>query len=1839
MSSVSDGPRVVWEDSGRIFSRESHTEDDGSRRTVLVVRPATDASAPELLERFAHEYALRDVLDPAAVVRPLRLVQERGQPCLVLEDCGHEPLECAARPLSLPDFLRIAIGIAVALAKLHASGLIHKDIKPAHILVDPDNCEVKLTGLGFAALLPRQRPLAEPPGFIAGTLAFLAPEQTGRMNRPVDARSDLYSLGVTLYLLSTGTLPFVAADATEWIHRHIARNPVPPSERVRHVPEPVSRIVMKLLAKTPEDRYQTAWGVERDLRRCLNQWETQGRIDDFLPGQRDMPDRLVIPDTLYGRSREIDTLVAAFERVARGDAPALVLVTGQSGIGKSAVVHQLHKALVPPRGLFAAGKFDRDKRDIPYSTLTQALEKLVRPLLSQREAELGTWRDAMLNALGPNASLMTGLVPDLALIIGEPPPVPDLPPRQAQDRFQMVFERFIGVFARPDHPLVLFLDDLQWLDAATLDVLEHLLLHAKLRHLLLVGAYRDNEVDTDHPLARKLDAMRRAGATLDEIRLAALERDQIERLLADTVRCEPEYAAPLAQLLHTKTGGNPFFVSQFLYALSDEKLLCFDHRVARWSWDIQQIWATGYTDNVVDLMTGKLARLPVQTRHALQQLACVGTRCSVSMLPAVLDAADNEIHRLLWPAVCRELIELRAGVYRFTHDRIQETAYSLIPDAMRARTHLQIGRRLAAQTPAAQQADQIFDIVGQFNRGAALIDSPAEREQLAALNLVAGQRARASSAYASALAYLSAGAALMTNACRQRQHTLAFSLELLRAECEFLTGATAHAQARLDGLTTQAATTVERAAVARLGIDLHHALGDQDERAITVGLDYLRGLGAGWSRHPSDDEAQREYDGVLSAIGVRTNDELVALPLMRDPDALATLDVLIRLGPPTFQSRGSINLFVLIACRAIALSLASGHGDASCYAYALLGIAAGVRFGDYQAAARFGRLGCDLVERHGLTRFEVGTRVLCANNLMPWTQHVTAGRDLARRGAEVADRNDDVLYGAHAHHLLITNLLAAGDPLADVLSEAERGLAQVRNTQYGLVVDMIATQRQLVRTLLGLTPTFGSFDDGDFDERALERQWSMRSGWATPACFYWIRKMQARFFCGDHQGAVDASLHAQRLLWGLPLSFELAEYHLYAALSRAGACDSVGAGARSTHLRALSEHHGHLAKWSEYCPQNFECRVSLVGAEIARVEGHGHDAERLYDLAIRSAREHGFVHVEALACEQAARFQAARGLDTFALVFLRHARDGYLRWGADGKVRQLEQAYPQLRRSESVAVAPRTIETAVEHLDLATVTGISQAVSGEFELAKLLDKLMRMAVEHAGAERCVLTLARDGAQHIAALATTVDDAVDVRLCDEPATAAMLPETVLQYVLRTRESVILDDAFIEQPFAADPYVAGHRVRSVLCLPLINRTKLIGALYLENNLAARVFVPGRIAILKVLASQAAITLENARLYHVLADREARIRRLVDANIVGILIWDVDGHILETNDAFLRIVGYDRDDLVSGRVRWPALAPSDSRETDAQRTQELTMTGALQPYEKELSRKDGRRASVLIGVAALESNCNERVGFVLDLSERKHAEAQARENERRYLEAHVELAHANRAATMGQLTASIAHDVQQPITAVLTEAAAALNWLNAKPPNLDEIRESLDGIVSAGMRAGAIVERIRALIKKAPLRKDCVDINDTIREMIDLTQGEAAKSGVSVTATLAGDLPPVRGDRVQLQQVMLNLIVNAIEAMSTSTRDHARELVISTARLWTDRVLVTVRDSGPGIAAVEIERVFDAFYTTKAHGLGMGLSICRSIVEAHGGVLSASAGTPHGAVFTFVLPSVEP
>src|ERR1700733_14374090 len=851
--------------------------------SILLLTLASMRPRLESLKKIEHEYSLRHDFDSAWAVRPIALSQWNGREALVLEDPGGEFLHRLIQgPMEIKQFLRIAIGLSTALGQLHNRSVIHKDLKPSNVLVDIATGHAWLTGFGIASRLPREQQFPTPPQFIAGTLPYMAPEQTGRMNRSIDLRSDLYALGVTLYEMLTGRLPFIASDPMDWVHCHIARQPAPPYVHLKSIPGMLSAMIMKLLAKTAEERYQTAVGLERDLRRCLDEWETQHRIDEFPLGEQDFPDRLIIPEKLYGREREVDALLAAFDRVVTQSRPELVLVSGYSGVGKSSVVNELHKVLVPPRGLFAAGKFDQYKHDIPYATLTQAFETLVRQILVQSEVEVRHWRDALETALGPNGQLMINLVPEVEFLIGKQPSAPDLPPQDAQRRFQLVFRRFLSAFARPEHPLALFLDDLQWLDEATLDLMGDLLTQSDVKNLLLIGAYRDNEVDSSHPLIRKLDAIRKAGAAVQELCLGPLTPEHLEQLTADALHCEPDRASPLAQLVHDKTAGNPFFAIQFITSLAEEGLLAFDHGEGRWSWDLNRINAKDYADNVFDLLVGKLIRLPADTQGALKQLACLGNSADFTTLTMIYQDTIEQLESQLWEAALAGLVLRSENSYRFLHDRGQEAAYSLIPQQLRADTHLRIGRLLAERTSPDEREERIFEIVNQFNRATGLVTNE-ERRRVAELNLIAARRAKFSTAYASALTYLETGRGLLTEESWNTDCELIFSLELLRAECEMLTADMESAENRLSMLAARADSTHDLALVTCLQLTLYLALNSLD-RGIEICLEYLRRGGTSWSAHPTSDEVQREYDRIWTLLGDRKIEDLLDQTLITRPD-------------------------------------------------------------------------------------------------------------------------------------------------------------------------------------------------------------------------------------------------------------------------------------------------------------------------------------------------------------------------------------------------------------------------------------------------------------------------------------------------------------------------------------------------------------------------------------------------------------------------------------------------------------------------------------------------------------------------------------------------------------------------------------------------------------------------------------------------------------------------------------------------------------------------------------------------------------------------------------------
>jgi PAS domain S-box-containing protein len=1249
---------------------------------------------------------------------------------------------------------------------------------------------------------------------------------------------------------------------------------------------------------------------------------------------------------------------------------------------------------------------------------------------------------------------------------------------------------------------------------------------------------------------------------------------------------------------------------------------------------------------------------------------------------------------------------------------------------------------------------------------------------------------------------------------------------------------------------------------------------------VEVCLEYLRRDGSTWPLHPTIDEVRHEYDRVWALVGSREIEEFIDLPLMTNPDVLDVLEVLTEVVTPAVFFDEKLSSFLL--CRMVSLSLEYGNTAAACFAYVWFAVIARSHFGNYKDAFRFGRLGYDLVEKRGLMKYQARIYMSFGNLVIPSARHALEGRELVRRAFDAAYQNGDLTFAAYSSTQLIANFLTVGDPLAEVLREAENSIAFAQKTRFGLVVDLLTGQLQIIRTLSGLTPKFGCFNDDHFNELEFERHLASHPVLATPEFGYWALKVQARFLAMDYDSAVHASLNGQKLLWSAPALFETSAFRYYSALSHAAAWDSSSSDQRLQHFESLRDHHRQLEIWSENCPANFENRAALAGAEIARIEGRLLDAEELYEKAIRSAHANGFVHNEAVANEVAARFYSARGFEKIANAYLRDARYCYRQWGADGKVRQIDNFYPHLSKSDSAAGPTSVIGAPLEHLDLGTVIKVSQTVSAEVDLDKLIDTVMRAALEHAGADRGLLILSRDDAQRIEAEATTIGDKVLVRR--KEAARCPVPQAIVNYVTRTHEFVILDDASSQNRFIADTYFSQHYARSVLCLPFITQGKLVGVLYLENSLAPNVFTSNRVAVLKLLASQAAISLESTQLYTDLRQREAKIRRLVDANILGITTWNVEGAILTSNEAFLRMVQYDHEDVAAGRVRWRDMTPADWRERVERALAKVMQTGTVQPFESEVFRKDGSRLPVLLAGALFEEGGNEGVAFALDLSEQKRAEEALRRSESylaqaqriahvgswawqipgrkalyfseewyriydfdpkegmptweqrlqrihpedralwqatidravaeksdydveyrilpphsavkyihsvghpmldssgellqfvgiavdvtehkragealrsseaylmeaqrlthtgscaidgtsreilywseemfrlfgfdpqqglpmwdqwvqrihpedrdkfsmagdrtflekvhcdvefravkpdgtvkhihgighpvlgpsgelvqvvgtmvdvterkraddardRLRELEADLAHINRVSTMGELTASLAHEIKQPIGAAVTNAEACVRLLARDQPDLPEAQEAALEMVRDARRAADIIDRVRLLYQKGSPQLDIVDVNELVKEMAIVLHNEAKRHSVAIRTDVPEGLPAVMADRVQLQQALMNLMLNGIEAM----RDIPGELSIKVQLAEDGQLLISVADTGVGLPADNVDRIFDAFFTTKVQGTGLGLAITRSIVASHGGRIWATPNSGPGATFHFTL-----
>jgi PAS domain S-box-containing protein len=1814
---------LLGDDSATTLIRAIRQRD---QRPVLLRIPAATPPSLEVVRQLVHEHEIQQHLDQAWAIRPLAVEHYLDRLVLIQEDVPGQLLEALLRSaLPLDRLLRLFIRMAAAVAAMQANGIIHGDLRPSNILVDMTADEIKLTGFGLASLGPDARESLRLAALAQDALAYLAPEQTGWMNRAVDQRSDLYSLGVTFYRMLTQRLPFSAGDPLEWAHCHIARLPMPPSELGSAIPRAISDVVMRLLAKEPEHRYQSARGLQLDLEQCLAEWNATGRIAPFTLGTKDASEAFRLPQKLYGREAELATLLRAFEGTAASGDPALVLVSGDAGTGKSSLVQQLRKPVAGERGYFIAGKFDQHRQNIPYATIAGAFRELVQNLLAESEERVASWKQQIGEALGHNCQLIIDIVPQLGLILGPQPPVPEVPPIDTRNRFHKAFCNFIGVFAKREHPIVLFLDDLQWADAGSLELIGALISDPGTRHLLLIGAYRE-QVNSSHPLSASSGRFSRDGVKMQSIVLGAFARQHLNMLVADALHCEPSRCEPLAKLVFDKTRGNPFFSIQFLTTLHQEGLVAFEPSRHVWTWDLAGIEAKGYTDNVVELMVAKLKRLPAPSQQALKLAGCLGNEFDSETLATISGRSREATEGDLREGIKEGLVLRHNHAYRFLHDRIQQAAYSRVSEAERPAAHLRIGRALLARLPQEAIGDKVFDIVNHLNRGTALVDSSDEKSRLAALNLLAGRKARASAAYASAASYLAAGNALLASDCWDTQHDLAFSLHIERARCEWLSGRPDIASDLLQSVMTHARSRVEQADAYRLKLNLL-VTEDKHERGVQFALATLAELfGIELALHPTDEALRGAADRTLAELVSRTIEDLVFLPAMTDPDAIAAVAMLSASLPAAYPI--DPRLHDLMTCEIVRLSFRFGTSEFSPHGYVIFGATLGRLFERWEDADRFGRVALDLIERHGFVQVKSRTYYAVSVFINFWMRHVRDVVPLLRDAIQSATEYGDEIHAGPAGRALILCRLFMGDSLADVAAEARAQDERAGRRSFQTLPYIIPDILRFVDELRGQKPH-------DVDESPADAI-DLRNVRPLQAIYHCTYAALGKFLFEDYEGAVAEALGGRNFLAAAPARMLLAEYSYAAALALAAHCDRVAPSIRHEYLGMVAAHLEQFRLWQSRCPDNFLDRYNLIAAEIARLDGREQEAMKLYESAIDAARQNGFVRGEAVANECAARFYLQRGFDRIAGLYLREARACYSRWGADAKVRHLDTRYAHIM--EQLAPIPTMpLETRGEQLDFRAAVKASQAVSSELELPGLLERLMRVVLEHAGAQKGML-VRRNGSLASVAAAEVENDRIVVSLASREVSASLASMGVLQYVERARETVLLDDAAGQHRFANDAYIRAVRPKSILCQPLLRQGTLIGILYLENNLVVGAFTPERIATLELLASQAAISLENAILFadhrraetllaQALAEREA----ILEHAMIGIAIVSLsERRFLRVNGRMEAISGYDRAELVG--MSTLMLYPSWSEFDALGRAAYLDIAaGKAVSGEIRLRRKDGTLRWVhLIGTAIHpQDGAQACVWLVDDITDRKEAEARLRA-------AKEQAEAANQAKTMFLTTMS--HELRTPLNAIIgfSELMGRQMYGPLGAPQYAEYADDIRGSGEHLLRLiNDILDLSKAEIGKLELHEESVDLAATAETCQRLMQPQAERAGVTLRSKVIA-LPPLRADPRMMRQVLLNLLSNAVKF---TPRGGTVEL--TGGRDSEGNLLLAVVDTGIGIAAPDIPRVFEAFtqidnrLVRKYEGIGLGLPLSKVLVELHGGSLTLDSTLGHGTRVTMRLP----
>ncbi|WP_141211736.1 AAA family ATPase [Pseudanabaena sp. SR411] len=1492
----------------------------------------TEFPTSQVIGRYKLEYEITRRLASNLVIHAHDLQRYQNGWAIVLEDFGGKSLAAllAQKKLSLVEFLNLAIQICEGVSEVHAANIIHKDLNPSNIVINLETQQLKIIDFGIASDLTKETLILNHNQVIEGTLDYISPEQTGRMNRSLDYRTDIYAMGATFYQMLTERLPFESNDPLELMHYHLALEPIAPYLINPQIPLALSQIILKLLAKTAEERYQSAWGVKTDLEECLDQLQSKGAIELFTLAEQDIADHFLISEKMYGRSHEVDSLLAAFARISsteatnsQGDRVEMILVSGYSGIGKSTLVQEIHKPIAKSRGYFISGKFEQYQRNIPYLAIVQAFQGLIKQLLTESVESVEQWRSQISVALGANSQMITQVIPSLEMIIGKQTDkslssntYTNISASEVQNRFNRVFQKLICVFAQLEHPLVMFLDDLQWADHASLRLLEILATTNEAQSLLLIGAYRDNEVNSTHPVMQMIEKIQQEDGAVNQLYLTALNLTDINQLIADTLHCSITDSLPLAELVQQKTGGNPFFMNEFLKSLHSENLLKFDYQSRQWQWLIEQIQEQGITDNIVSLMAGKIQKLSDRTQQLLQIAACIGNQFDLDTLVLASERSPMETIQALRESISEGLIrplnsahqsihygieltnEHPAIAYRFVHDRIQQAAHSLISEVNQAVIHQRIGQQLLRNTSSEELESKVFDIVDQLNLSLGLISSQRDRDQLAQLNLLAAQKAKAATAYSNALNYVKTGVELLAIASWQNQYELSLDLYQLAVEVAFLNGDFEQMQDWANIITSHGKTILDKIKVYEIQIQ---ALVAQNHRleAIAMGIDTLSLLEIALPKQPSQADLRIALQDFQEFLTLHPVESLLERPLMTDPIAIASVNILLSIAAAAYGA--APELYILIVLQLVRLSITKGNAIGSAYGYSACGLILCGLMNQMGLGYQFGQLALQLLDRFESQELTAKTLVIVNVFITHWKYHLQETLQPLLNAYIIGIETGDFEFGAYGLCLHSQYLYFMGRELNSLVQEISGYETLISQLKQQTTLNWLYIYHQNILNLLGRVADPCHLV-GEVYNIDMMLPIHIEKGDRIAIHMLYFHQLVLCYLFENYHLAID---HAAQVKLYEDAAIGVRSYsglYFYESLANLAVYANLAIADQDKTMAKIEANLQRIQFWADHAPMNYRHQQHLIEAERYRVLGQVLTAMDFYDLAIAEASENGYIQDQALANELAAKFYLDQNRLTIAKAYMREARYHYLQWGALAKVQHLENRYPILLENRLADKSPRkslqksSISTqsssnSLHTIDLESVIKSSQAIASEIKLDRLLSTLMCILIENAGAQTGYLLLSQNlsnslnssdpalmmgGASPslkqeqwlIEAVKTINHDQVVVMQSIPIDTVSIdgnfyVPISLVHYVARTQESVVLHNACQSGDFQHDPWIVQYQSKSLLCMPLINQGRLTAIVLLENSLVTDAFTPDRIEILNLLSAQAAISIVKARL----------------------------------------------------------------------------------------------------------------------------------------------------------------------------------------------------------------------------------------------------------------------------------------------------------------------------------------------------------------------------------------